>query len=144
MPVAIRRATAIAIGLLLALAAYFAATHGGAEPANAETGTLVHVKQSTLNATCGGQQIIGAHFIINQITSPPSSIEVTLSTNDVINVPLSKQVQKVGHYTLNYADADIPPGTTVTDAVALVPAGWTGQFNLSNYICGPGGGGLSS
>jgi hypothetical protein len=94
----------------------------------------VHVKQASLTDNgCGGQVISGGHFIINQITSPPASISVSLSDGSTVTVPLSKQTQKVGHYTLTFA-----PGLTIVDATAIVPNDWSGQFNLSNYLCSPG------
>jgi hypothetical protein len=135
MPFAVRRTLWLAIGALFALAAYVAATtSSGAGPAHAADGTLVHVKQASLDQGCGDQSITGAHFVINQITAPPASIDVVLSDGSTVVVPLSKQLQKVAHYTVTFAG-----GLTVTDATAMVPAGWTGQFVLSNYICGPGG-----
>ena len=125
----------LVIGVLFALAAYAAATASNrAGQAHAAAGTLVHVKQGSLTQGCGDQSITGAHFVINQITAPPSSISVSLSDGSTVTVPLSKQLQKVAQYTVMYT-----AGLTVTDATAVVPTGWTGQFVLSNYICGTGG-----
>ena len=125
----------LVIGALFALAAYVAASAGsGVNRADAAATTVAHVKQASLEQGCGDQSVTGAHFVINQITSPPSSITVSLSDGSTVVVPLSKEVQKVAHYTVTFA-----AGLTVTDATAAVPTDWTGQFVLSNYICGPGG-----
>jgi hypothetical protein len=92
----------------------------------------VHVKQASLtDQNCGSQTISGGHFVINQITEPPSTITVRLSDGSSHVVPLSHQTSKVAQYTLNFS-----PGLQILDATAWVPAGWSGQFVLSNYLCG--------
>jgi hypothetical protein len=131
---ALRRALVLAIGALLSLATYVAVTEsGGSGRAGAATTMLVHVKQGSLDQSCGDQSIIGAHFVINQISEPPDTINVVLSDNSSVVVPLSKQTRSVGQYTTMFS-----AGLTVTDATASVPTSWTGQFVLSNYICGTG------
>ncbi|MEP7020596.1 MAG: hypothetical protein ABI808_08095 [Pseudonocardiales bacterium] len=117
----------------MALAAYVLANTrtGGGNVAHAAGTVQVHVKQASLAQNCGDQAITGAHFVINQITSPPSSITVTLSDGSIQTVALSKYSQSTAHYTTTFA-----AGLTVVDATAFVPSGWTGQFVLSNYVCG--------
>ena len=102
-------------------------------PAQAADTMLVHVKQASIAdhaGDCPGG-IIGAHFVINQIASGPANIEVMLADGSSQTVDRWKQSGTVAHYNAYFT------GTTVTDATAYVPTSWTGQFNLSNFICGP-------
>ena len=133
MSVAARRTILIVLAAVIGLAAYIAASASSGTPAAHASGTVeVHVKQASLtDQGCDGQAISGGHFVINQITSPPASISVSLSDGTTLVVPLSKQTLKVAHYTVTFT-----PGLTILDATAFVPTGWTGQFVLSNYLCG--------
>lgn len=133
MSVAARRILLIVLAAVVGLAAYVAATAGrGASAAHASGTVLIHVKQASLtDQGCDGQAISGGHFVINQITSPPASISVSLSDGSTQTVPLTHQTQKVGQYTLTFT-----PGLSILDATAMVPSGWSGQFVLSNYLCG--------
>jgi hypothetical protein len=133
MSVAMRRIVLILLAAVIGLAAYVATTSGSGTPAAHASGTvLVHVKHASLtDQGCAGQPISGGHFVINQIASPPSSINVYLSDGSTATVPLSKQTRSVGQYTLSFT-----PGLSILDATAAVPSGWSGQFVLSNYLCG--------
>jgi hypothetical protein len=136
MSVAARRTILIVVAAVIGLASYLAASAASSgKPASqtpAAGTTEVHVKQASLtDQGCNGQPISGGHFVINQVTSPPASISVSLSDGSVLVVPLTKQTQKVAQYTVTFA-----PGLSILDATAFVPSGWTGQFVLSNYLCG--------
>jgi hypothetical protein len=133
MSVAARRTMLIVLAAVIGLAAYIAASATSGTPAAHATGTVeVHVKQASLtDQGCDGQAISGGHFVINQITSPPASISVSLSDGSTLLVPLTKQTQKVAQYTVSFT-----PGLSILDATAFVPSSWSGQFVLSNYLCG--------
>ena len=126
----ISRRSLPAIGDALIAAAAIAFSMG---PAQADVVTTpVHVKQASVAdhaADCPGG-VTGAHFIINQISSGPATIAVTLADGSTLIVAKSKQTLSVAHYDAWFS------GTLVTDAVALLPTTWTGQFVLSNYYCG--------
>ena len=103
------------------------------QPAQAADTMLVHVKQASIAdhaGDCPGG-VTGAHFVINQIASGPASIDVALADGTSQTVPKAMQSGPVAHYNAFFT------GTLVKDATAVVPNTWTGQFNLSNYICGP-------
>ena len=119
-----------AAGAAMVAAAAIAISMG---PAQAADTMLVHVKQSSIADHAGDcpDGIIGAHFVINQIASGPATIEVQLNDGSSQTVDKWKQSGPVAHYNAYFT------GTTVKDATAYVPNTWTGQFNLSNYICGP-------
>jgi len=138
MTIALRRTLLLVVGALFTLAVVIAvAARSGGDQAHASgPTTLVHVKQASLAQSCGDQAIVGAHFVINQIApaDQPSSIQVTLQGGSTVTVGISKSLRSVAQYTVAFASP-----TTVTDATAVVPQTWTGQFVLSNYICGPGG-----
>jgi len=137
MTIAVRRTLFLIVGALFTLAVVIAAAASSDNQAHATGPTkTVHVKQASLSQTCGDQAIAGAHFVINQIAAAdqPSSINVMLANGSTVTVSISKSLSSVAHYTVIFAAP-----TTVTDATAVVPASWTGQFVLSNYICGPGG-----
>lgn len=107
------------------------------QPAQADGHLMsVSVKQASLADHAGDcvDGATGAHFIINQLAAgtAPASIEVTLSDGSTHTVPLSKHTGGAAHYDIAFAS-----GLLVTDATANVPTGWTGQFVLSNYKCGP-------
>jgi hypothetical protein len=135
MSVALRRTVLVVLAAVIGLAAYLAASAASSgKPAHANrAGTvLIHVKQASLtDQGCGGQAISGGHFVINQITSPPASISVSLSDGTTVTAPLTHQTRKVGQYTISFT-----PGLSILDATAMVPSGWSGQFVLSNYLCG--------
>lgn len=133
MSIPARRVLLSVLAVVLGLAAYVAATAGRGAPAAHAAGTVVvHVKQASLTENgCDGQLISGGHFVINQITSPPASISVSLSDGTTLTVPLTHQTQKVAQYTVTFT-----PGLTIVDATADVPSDWSGQFVLSNYLCG--------
>ena len=135
MPVALRRSVLVVLAAVIGLAAYLAASaaSSGKPAPKTQAGTLViHVKQASLtDQGCGGQPISGGHFVINQITSPPASISVSLSDGGTVTAPLTHQTQKVGQYTISFT-----PGLSILDATAMVPSDWSGQFVLSNYLCG--------
>jgi hypothetical protein len=103
------------------------------QPAQAADTMVVHVKQASIadHAADCPDGVIGAHFIINQISSGPATINVELADGSSMNVAKSKQTLSVAHYDAFFT------GTLVKDATAVVPNTWTGQFVLSNYICGP-------
>ena len=103
------------------------------QPAQAADPTMVvHVKASTLvePATVCPDGILGAHFIINQLANGPASISV-VAGGASITVPKESQNNKTAHYTTTAISGK------VTDATAVVPTSWTGQFVLSHYICAP-------
>lgn len=135
MIVTLRRALPLLIAACAALAAYVVASSGsGGGIAHAADTKLVHVKAASLtDQSCNGSnKVYGGHFVINQISSPPSSITVTVSGGVQKVVPLSKQTRSVGQYTITFNTAKV-----IKDATALVPSNWRGQFVLSNYICAP-------
>jgi hypothetical protein len=138
MTLAVRRTLFMIVGALFALAVVIAAAaRSGGDQAHASgPTTVVHVKQATLNQGCGDQSIVGAHFVINQISGSdaPGSISVTLSDGTTVTVDRSKQNRSTDQYTTIFT-----AGLRVTDATAVVPTAWTGQFVLSNYVCGTGG-----
>ena len=103
------------------------------QPAQAADTMVVHVKQASIadHAADCPDGVIGAHFIINQISSGPATINVELADGSSMSVAKSKQTLSVAHYDAFFT------GTLVKDATAVVPNTWTGQFVLSNYICGP-------
>jgi hypothetical protein len=103
----------------------------GTQPAQAVETMTVHVKQASIAdhaADCPGG-IVGAHFIINQIADGPATIEVMFTDGSSQTVPKSKQSGSAAHY-------DAFGTSEIADATAEVPTSWTGQFVLSNYICG--------
>ena len=126
----INRWTLPAAGAAMVAAAAIAISMG---PAQAADTMVVHVKQASIadHAADCPDGVIGAHFIINQISSGPSSINVSLADGSSQTVAKSKQTLSVAHYDAWFT------GTLVTDATAVVPTSWTGQFVLSNYYCGP-------
>ena len=102
------------------------------QPAQAADTMVVHVKASTLvepSSVCPNG-LLGAHFIINQLANGPSSISV-VAGGTTTTVPKDFQNNKTAHYTTTAITGK------VTDATAVVPTDWTGQFVLSNYICSP-------
>jgi hypothetical protein len=103
------------------------------QPAQAADTMVVHVKQASVadHAADCPDGVTGAHFVINQISSGPASIEVELADGSSQTVAKSKQSGPVGHYDVWFT------GTLVKDATAVVPNTWRGQFVLSNYYCGP-------
>lgn len=119
--------------ILAALLAVFALATISTQSASAVGHEMpVSVKQASLADhadDCPGG-IMGAHFVITQIAAGPATIEVYYEDGSSETVPLAKQSGTVAHYNAT-------SGGVVVDAVALVPSTWTGQFNLSNYICGP-------
>jgi hypothetical protein len=126
--VTVSRWTLPAIGAAMVAVAALAITM---QPAQAADTMLVHIKQASLSdhaADCPGG-VVGAHIVINQIVSAPSSIEVDFADGTSQTVSLAKQSGTVGHYNATST-------SLVTDATAMVPTDWTGQFVLSNYICG--------
>jgi len=93
----------------------------------------VHVKQASLAQGCpNGEVATGAHFVITQIAAAdaPDSITVFFSDNSQAN---STGVQHHKHES-GY-DITFSAGLTITDATAVVPADWSGQFVLSHLIC---------
>jgi hypothetical protein len=127
------RAALIAVAVAVAgvMAILFAVAAGPSSSASVAT-KEIHVKQSSLDQGCGDQSVIGAHFVINHIKAPPGSISVDVSDASSVTVNLTKATAKTAHYA-----GFLPPGVTVTDATAEVPLGWSGQFVLSEYVCGP-------
>ena len=106
----------------------------------ANASTVLHLQGGLDQPGCGaGQSFTGAQFILNQIGSArPDSISVKLSNNGTYTVLLTKLSGPTAHYVITYADFGIPPGTTVVDATAVVPANFHGRFVLSDYTCGGG------
>lgn len=134
MTVSMRKGLVVLIAVCAGLAAYITVSAGGGAVAAPRAGTvLVHVKQSSLtDQSCNGQAITGAHFVINQISSPPATITVRFRNGDTKVVPLMHKTRSVAQYTVTF-----PAGRIIVDATAYVPSGWSGQFVLSNYLCGP-------
>jgi hypothetical protein len=96
----------------------------------------VHVSSGSLDQSnsCGGDTTAtGAHFVINQIAQADAPLTITVTLSDgstVTGVRVANNASESGY------NAVFAAGLTVTDATAVVPDGWTGQFVLSNYICG--------
>jgi hypothetical protein len=97
----------------------------------------VHVKHATLDANQGACLDSGGtvnlwHFIINGLTSDaPASIHVIWDNGAAQeDVPLSPPPSDTAHY-----ETTLHQGLLVTDATAMLPDEWTGQFNLSHVGC---------
>ena len=96
--------------------------------------TEQHVKQASLDDRQG--ECVGTvtlwHFVITQVTATtaPASIHVVWDTPAEADVPLDKVTGSTAHYetTLNV-------GSLVTDATAVLPDDWSGEFNLSHVDC---------
>jgi hypothetical protein len=121
------------------LVAYSAIGAGGAVAhAVGETKTE-HVRPETLTQTgdCTADNATGAHFIINQIAEAdaPDTITVFFDNNPV-GVE-SKAIDTQKHNNESGYDIFYASGLTITDATAVVPVAYDGNFNLSHYLCGP-------
>jgi len=93
----------------------------------------VHVKSSSLDQSCSeGQVAQSGQLNLTQIGSDrPDSITVTLaSPTDTVQVQLDKLAGKTAQYVVSLKD-----GQTISDATAVVPADWSGEFVLSHYGC---------
>jgi hypothetical protein len=99
----------------------------------------VHVKHASLGdvqGPCAPGSITLWHFVITDMTddTAPANIHVYWDTPADTDVPLEKVTPSpqggVAHYTTT-----LHQGSLVTDATALVPDDWTGQFNLSHVTC---------
>ncbi|SRR6266571_4170468 len=117
------------------LVAYSVIGTGGAV-ANATATKTVHVHKATLTqtGTCTGANATGAHFVITQIlkADAPNTITVFFDDGSSANSTVTTKHKHESGYDIFYAS-----GLKITDATAVVPVGWKGQFNLSHYLCGP-------
>ena len=116
----------------------YAVLGAGGHAAHAADATVtVHVKQSTIGTPgCEGSGSVrtGVFFVITGVSAAtaPASVHVVWSDGSESDVPLLSTQGNNAHYS-----ADFPPGVTgITDATAVVPADWDGQFNVSHYLCG--------
>jgi hypothetical protein len=99
----------------------------------------VNVKHATLedhqgNCLNSNGTVSLWHFVITDMTdaTAPASIHVYWDTPADEVVPLQKVSGGAAHYaTTDHADS------LVTDATAVVPDDWSGQFNLSHVTCTP-------
>jgi hypothetical protein len=81
----------------------------------------------------GGTVHTGVFFVITDISDAdaPSSVQVFSGATEFNAPRLARRA--VARYSV-----DFPAGVTgITDATAVVPATWDGQFNVSHYLCGP-------
>ena len=95
----------------------------------------IDLRLVTLDQGCpSGQAITGAVLVLSSLgidDGAPSSVSVMLSNGDTVAVPIDVQSSNgTAHYIF-----DLPAGTTITGGSALVPSGYTGNFNLSHYEC---------
>jgi hypothetical protein len=90
-----------------------------------------------------GKVAVGARFEITGVEQEhaPASISVALSDHTTVTAALVKQHGTVAYYRLTFT-----AGVNVTDATAVVPGSWTGQFRLIAYLfeSGTTGGGPTS
>jgi hypothetical protein len=111
----------------LALAVIVAASVVGA--------ATIPLKNTIAGAGC---EDLGEYlFILNGLASSadaPATIEVTLSCGGSITVAQSKVNNKNVHYSLD-AD-DLAPGCVPTNAYAVVPDSFRGNFVISHVPCG--------
>jgi hypothetical protein len=127
-----RRTIAVILAGLVGLATAFLILTGGSGGTIAHAAT-VSVKASSLtDHECDATEW---HFVITQLDSEaaaPDTIHVVWTNGEEADVPLAKFTGKTAHYvtTLNL-------DSTVVDATAVLPDGWSGQFNLSHGPCGP-------
>jgi hypothetical protein len=97
------------------------------------TSVTVNVKQASLSQGCpAGQEIVGAHFVITQIGgASPGAVSVTLSNGSEVTAGRTATTGGTAHYNVALSG-----GVMVTNASAVVPSNWAGEFNLSDYRCG--------
>ena len=104
----------------------------------ASGGNIAHAQTTTVTAKgltdheCDSTEW---HFVITGIRngiSAPGSIRVTWANGAVLDVPLDRVTGQVAHY-----ETTANLGSTVVSATAVLPVGWSGQFNLSHGPCGP-------
>lgn len=96
-------------------------------PAAAQAAPTKQVSAS-LDASCGnGQTIVGAHFKITRIDSPPDTITVNTTTS-ALDVNRSSFAGGVATY-------DIAPDAQLQSAFADVPQSWSGTFRLASVDC---------
>src|SRR5215469_4106169 len=136
-----RRQSLIAglLGVLgfIVLLVYAVLGAGGHAAHAADATRIVHVKPSTIGKPgCEGTGSVrtGVFFVITDVTAAtaPASVHVVWSDLSESDVPLLSTQGNNAHYS-----ADFPPGVTgITDATAVVPANWDGQFNVSHHLCG--------
>jgi hypothetical protein len=128
-----RRLAALAA---LLLGAVLVVVGFGQTTASAVATMTVHVKVASLDqsTSCGDDTTAtGAHFVINQINKADAPLTITVFFSDGSSgtgVRVNNNAHESGY------DAVLPAGTHVTDATAVVPTTWSGQFVLSHYICG--------
>jgi hypothetical protein len=99
----------------------------------------VNVKHATLdnhqgNCSASNGTVSLWHFVITDMTdaTAPANIHVFWDTPADQDVTLQKVAGGSAHYeTTDHA------GSLVTDATAVVPDDWAGQFNLSHVTCTP-------
>ena len=103
-------ASALAAGTLLVLVPMATATAAPATSSVQAASTEIHIKQASIADHRGdcANGATGAHIILNQISSPPETIEASFSDGSTATVALSKYVGKTAHY-----DAVLPAGTTL-------------------------------
>jgi hypothetical protein len=107
--------------------------------------TGCHVKQSSLTlhqvteCTDVDGTVTAWHFVINPISTAPTSILVTWDDNSQATVPLSGVQGSNADYDIPGATSISPPyaGALIVDATVNVPSDNTGniQFNLSHVTC---------
>jgi hypothetical protein len=73
----------------------------------------------------------GAEFVINKLEPivAPTSITVFFSNGSSAIFPLAR-TGSTAHYL-----GDLPVGSSVTGAQAVIDTGWSGQFVLGDYVC---------
>lgn len=114
---------AAALGIVLLIVDAPAASAGG--------GMTVHLKQSSVTEYDGCSGFTGAYFVITDLKGDaPASITVTLSDSSTQVVPLLANDGGSAHYSMT---VDLT-AVRVTDATAVVPSGWSGQFNISHCL----------
>lgn len=138
-------AASLALSGLCALLAYIAVGPGGGvaqagtpAPKPSASGTMtVHVKQSSItDATCegGGTVRTGVYLVLNQIAKADAPLTVHVFFDPTGGADAKRVVnnQNESAYSVSF-----PAGVTgITDATAVVPTNWSGQFVVSHYLCG--------
>jgi hypothetical protein len=127
-----RRTITILLAAIVGLAtAFLILTGGGSGTVAHADPDIVHVNPGSLtDHDCDATEW---HFVITQIgTGAPANITVFWSDGTSTLVPLDKVTGGTAHYVTT-DNLDL----TVVDATADLPAGWSGQFNVSHGPCGP-------
>lgn len=119
------RVPAVLLAIITAVGLGFLST----STAQAVDTKVVHVGNLAGHAADCPDGLVGAHFVITQIGSAAPAT-ITVVAGGTYTVARDKITGGTAHYVLATA-------VLVTDATAVVPVTWSGNFNLSDYRCAP-------